>query len=209
MIGVDGSFGGEQQYYSLPNYQNPISSPTYIPLVQPDNFHHSSVDSLYDNSASVNRLDGRGSKHKFNSASAAFTKNSSKPSSNQTSSFLRVPEGPRANALAKKDSTNGSVPNSGFLNFASSPSHQVISLPFELYWNLNLSMSSQCWLADVLPSAKGSLSKEVCHGSAIAIGWNSVFIWKDFGLLPLITLCQATLLLLICLGNNYCTLTIF
>lgn len=127
MIGVDGSFGGEQQYYSLPNYQNPISSPTSIPFVQPDNFHHSSVDSLYDNSASVDRLDGRGSKHKFNSASAAFTRSSSKPSSNQTSSFLRVPEGPRANALAKKDSTNGSVPNSGFLNFASSPSHQARS----------------------------------------------------------------------------------
>ncbi|CAJ2650145.1 unnamed protein product [Trifolium pratense] len=73
------------------------------------------------------RPDGRGSKHKFNSASGAFTRNSSKPLSNQTSSLARVPEGTRANALAKNDLTNGSVPNSGFLNLASSPYYQARS----------------------------------------------------------------------------------
>ncbi|GAU50617.1 hypothetical protein TSUD_290720 [Trifolium subterraneum] len=46
-------------------------------------------------------------------ASGAFTRNSSKPLSNQTSSLVRVPEGTRANVLAKNDLTNGSVPNSG------------------------------------------------------------------------------------------------
>ncbi|XP_004508097.1 YTH domain-containing protein ECT4 [Cicer arietinum] len=127
MIGVDSSFGGAQQYYSLPNYQNPISSPAYIPLGLPENFPDSSVDSLFDNSASVSRPDGRGLKHKFNSASGAYTRNSSKPLSNQTSPFVRASEGSRANAVAKKDLTNGSVSNCGFLNLSSSPSHQARS----------------------------------------------------------------------------------
>lgn len=135
MIGVDssfdGSFGGAQPYYSLPNYQNPVSSPAYVPLVvQTDNFPDSSVDPLFDNSASVNRPDGRALKHKFNSSSGAFSRNSSKPLSNQTSSLARVSEGPRASGGAKKDFMNGSVSSSGFLNFASSPVHQVEILSF-------------------------------------------------------------------------------
>ncbi|KAK2412219.1 YTH domain-containing protein ECT4 [Trifolium repens] len=123
MIGVDGSFGGAQQYYSLPDYQTTVSSPSYVPLVQPDNF----LDSYVDSSAYGSRPDGRGSKHKFNSASGAFTRNSSKPLSNQTSSLARGPEGTGANALAKNDLTNGSVPNGGFLNLASSPYYQARS----------------------------------------------------------------------------------
>ncbi|TKY54294.1 YTH domain-containing family protein 2 [Spatholobus suberectus] len=125
MIGVDGPFGGAQQYYSLPNYQNPISSPAYIPLVQPDNFPDSSVDSLFDTSASVSRTDGRGLKHKFNSASGAVTRNSSKSLSNPTSSLARISEGPRDNAGVKKDVTSGSISGRGFLNLASSPVHQA------------------------------------------------------------------------------------
>ncbi|CAI8610833.1 unnamed protein product [Vicia faba] len=116
MMGVDGSFGGAQQYYSLPSYQNPVSAPAYVPHVQSEHFHDSSVDPLFDNSASVNRPDGRGTIHKFSSASAAFTMNSSKPLSNQTSSLVWEPERPRADALAKKDLTNGTGPNSGFPN---------------------------------------------------------------------------------------------
>ena len=121
MIGVDGSFGGAEQYYSLPNYQNTISSPAYIPVVQPDNFPNSSVDSSFDTSASVSRPDGKGLKHKFNSASGSFTRNSSKSLSNPTSSLARISEGPRDNTGVKKDLTSGR----GFLNMASSPVHQV------------------------------------------------------------------------------------
>ncbi|XP_014509634.1 YTH domain-containing family protein 2 isoform X1 [Vigna radiata var. radiata] len=117
MIGVDGSLGGANQYYSLPNYQNPISSPAYIPfVVQPDNFPNSSVDSLFDTSASVGRPDGKGLKHKFSLASGAFNKNSSKSLSNPTSSLARIPEGPRDNAGIKKDVTSGSGSGRGFLN---------------------------------------------------------------------------------------------
>ncbi|XP_027369139.1 YTH domain-containing protein ECT4-like isoform X2 [Abrus precatorius] len=126
MVGVDGPFGGAQQYYSLPNYQNPVSSPAYIPLVvQPNNIPDSSVDSLFDTSASVSRPDGRGLKHKFNSTSGAFTRNSSKPLSNPTSSLGRVAEVPKDNTGGKKDLMNGDVSGCGFLSLASSPIHQA------------------------------------------------------------------------------------
>ncbi|XP_022632434.1 lysine--tRNA ligase-like isoform X2 [Vigna radiata var. radiata] len=36
MIGIDGSFGGGQHYYTLPNYQNPVSASGYIPIIPPD-----------------------------------------------------------------------------------------------------------------------------------------------------------------------------
>ncbi|MED6168025.1 YT521-B-like domain containing protein [Stylosanthes scabra] len=125
MMGVDGSFGGAQHYYSIPNYQNPVSSAGYIPfVVPPDNFPDSFVDSLIDTSASVSKPDGRGFKHKFNSVSGAFSKNSSKQLSNQASSLARVLEGPRANAGVKKDLNIGSVSGSGFLNMTPSPVHE-------------------------------------------------------------------------------------
>ncbi|KAI4344730.1 hypothetical protein L6164_011922 [Bauhinia variegata] len=128
MIGGDGPFGGAQQYYSLPNYQNPVSSPAYIPLVvQPDNFPDNSVDSFFDSGASVSRPDGRGMKHKYTTPSGAFTRSSSKPLSNQTSSLARVSEGPRANAGGKQALTRGSVSGGGFLNLVSPPVHQIRS----------------------------------------------------------------------------------
>ncbi|KAI9123001.1 hypothetical protein K1719_005890 [Acacia pycnantha] len=125
MIGVDGPFGGAHQYYTLPNYQNSVSSPAYIPLVvQPDVFSDSSVDSLFDIGASGGRSDGRGLKHRLNSASGAVNRNSSKYLSNQTSSLTRISEGPRANASGKQAMTHGSVSGGGFLNLAS-PFHQA------------------------------------------------------------------------------------
>ncbi|KAJ1418690.1 YTH domain [Sesbania bispinosa] len=162
MIGVDGPFGGAQQYYSIPNYQNPVSSPAYIPLVvQPDNFPDSSIDSLFDNSASVSRPDGRGSKHKFNSASGAFTRNSSKPLSNQTSSLARVSEGRRANAGGKKDLTNGSVSGSGFLNLASSPVQLARSADASIQpvdTNFNGNVLSHCNQLKVAPQLSNGFS---------------------------------------------------
>ncbi|MED6211677.1 YT521-B-like domain containing protein [Stylosanthes scabra] len=131
MMGVDGSFGGAQHYYSLPNYQNAVSSAGYIPfVVPPDNFPDSFVDSLIDTSASVSKPDGRGFKHKYNSVSGAFTKNSSKQLSNQASSLARVLEGPRANAGVKKDLNIGSVSGSGFLNMTPSTVHESAAAKF-------------------------------------------------------------------------------
>lgn len=130
MIGADGSFGGGQHYYTLPNYQNPVSAPGYIPLVQPDNFSDSSADPFYGAGASVSKTDGRGLKHKFNSSSGNFSRNNSKFLSNQTSSLARVSEGPRANDGRKQDLTNASASGSSFLNLASPVVQQVVVLPF-------------------------------------------------------------------------------
>ncbi|KAK7303636.1 hypothetical protein RJT34_14547 [Clitoria ternatea] len=117
MIGVDGSFGGAH-YYTLPNYQNPVSAPGYIPFVQPDNFSDSSVDSFFGAGASASKPGGRGLKHKFNSAPGNFYRNSPKVLSNQTSSLARVSEGPRANDGRKQ------VSGSSFLNLPFSAGHQ-------------------------------------------------------------------------------------
>lgn len=124
MVGVDGSFGGGQQYYTLPNYQNQVSSPAYIPFVQPDHIPDTSTDSFFGGSASVSRPDGRGLKPKSNSASGNFSRNSSKLLSNQTSSLARVSEGPRANDGRKQDLTYASTSGSSFLNLASSAVNQ-------------------------------------------------------------------------------------
>ena len=125
LIGVDNSFGGGQHYYTVPSYQDPVSSPAYIPLVfQPDTFSDGSVDS-FGTGASVSKPDGRGLKHKFNSASGNFYRNSSKLLSSQSSSLARVSEGSRANDGRKKDLRHTNVSGSNFLNVASSAVHQV------------------------------------------------------------------------------------
>ena len=129
MIGADGSLGGGQHYYTLPNYQSPVSAPGYIPSVQPDNFSDSSADSFFGASASVSKPDGRGLKPKFNSASGNFSRNSSIFLSNQTSSLARASERPRANDGRKQGLTHASVSGSSFLNLASPAVHQVLVLP--------------------------------------------------------------------------------
>ncbi|KAI4335047.1 hypothetical protein L6164_013730 [Bauhinia variegata] len=165
MIGGDGPFGGAQQYYTLPNYQNPVSSPAYIPLVvQPDTIPDSSVDSLFNNSASVSRPDGRGLKHKQTTASGAFTRNSSKPLSNQTSSLARVSEGPRANAGGKQAVKHGSVSGGGFLNFFSSPVHQGGSAG-----------------ASIQPVDNNSSGNVVSHHNQLKVGPPSNSGFSDFG----------------------------
>jgi len=126
MIGADGSLGGGQHYYTLPNYQSPVSAPGYIPSVQPDNFSDSSADSFFGASASVSKPDGRGLRHKFNSASGNFPRNSSNFLSNQTSSLARVSERPRA------------YDGSRFLNLALPAVHRVVVL---LLFRLHFSCS--------------------------------------------------------------------
>ncbi|KAM5568604.1 hypothetical protein ABKV19_016250 [Rosa sericea] len=116
MIGVDG-----QQYYTVPPYQNSVSSPAYVPFVaQPDVIPNSSPDSLYDTGTSINRPGGRGLKYNLNSAAGAFP-NTPKPSSNQMSPLTRLLERPRGNVGPSKPAvTHGSVSSGRFPN----PAHQ-------------------------------------------------------------------------------------
>lgn len=105
MIGVESPFVGAQQYYTVPPYQNPVSSPAYVPFVfQPDIIPSTSADSLYDTGISMNRPEGRGLKHNFSSATGAFPRNSLKSVSNQTNSLTRVSESSRTNGGPSKQS---------------------------------------------------------------------------------------------------------
>ncbi|KAM7280303.1 hypothetical protein ACFE04_007437 [Oxalis oulophora] len=97
MIGVDGQFVGAQQYYSLDPYQNLVTSPGYMPFVQPD---------LSPDGSFIHNRVGEGVKQNHSSASAAFQRNLPKPTSNQTNS-LRLSDEPR-----QQVAINGSVSSS-------------------------------------------------------------------------------------------------
>ncbi|XP_012084160.1 YTH domain-containing protein ECT4 isoform X2 [Jatropha curcas] len=123
MIGVDGSYVGAQQYYAIPPYQDPLSSPGYVPvIVQSDSIPNNLTDLLLDTGVTfVNRPDGRSSKHGLASSSAVFPKNHAKPTSNQTNSVSKISEAPRANVgPSKQASTLGTVSSGGFPTPASS-----------------------------------------------------------------------------------------
>ncbi|KAG8636504.1 YTH domain-containing protein ECT3 isoform X2 [Manihot esculenta] len=124
MIGVDGPYVGAQQYYAMPPYQDPVSSPGYVPVVvQPDFIPNNSTDPLLDAAgvAFTNRPDGRSSKHGLASSSAAFPKYQSKPTSNQTNTLSKISEGSRANVGSSKMSlTHGSISAGSFPTPASS-----------------------------------------------------------------------------------------
>ncbi|KAM7484926.1 hypothetical protein LguiA_000935 [Lonicera macranthoides] len=102
IIGVDGPFVGTQQYYTIPSYENPASSPSYVPMVvqsRPDITSNSTTDLFVDKAATTaSRVDGRGLKHNLSPSSATFTRGAS----NQTSSFNRVSDGSKANAGPSK-----------------------------------------------------------------------------------------------------------
>ncbi|KAB5544609.1 hypothetical protein DKX38_012721 [Salix brachista] len=123
MIGVDGPYAGEQQYYTVPPYQDPVSSSGYIPVaVQPEAFQNGSADPLLDTSIGHNsRPDWKSLKHDISSSSATFARNPPRPSSNHTNSLNRISEGPKANVGPVKQSiTHGGISSGSILTEASS-----------------------------------------------------------------------------------------
>ncbi|KAH7513577.1 hypothetical protein FEM48_Zijuj12G0215000 [Ziziphus jujuba var. spinosa] len=111
---------GAQQHYSVPPYQNAVSSPAYIPVfVQPDNVPNSSPDLLFDTGTSFSRSDARGLKYNFNSASGAFP-NSTKTASTQKNPLTTMTEWPRPTiGPSKQAATYGSLPSASFSSPAS------------------------------------------------------------------------------------------
>ncbi|CAK9163238.1 unnamed protein product [Ilex paraguariensis] len=119
MIGVDGPFVGTQQYYNIPSYENPVSSPAYFPMVVqsgPDIIGNGATDPFLNTAASIsNRADGPGLKPNLSSAAATFGLTPSKPLSNQNISFTGVSEGPKVNVgSSKHTATHGSVTSGSF-----------------------------------------------------------------------------------------------
>lgn len=124
MIGMDGSYIGSQQYYTVPSYENTGSTPGYYPMVVqsgPDVFANSTHEAFVDAAAYIaNRTDVPGFKHSLSSASASFKMNPSKITSDLTNSFTRTSNGSRISVgPSKQPFTHGSVPSIGYPNAAS------------------------------------------------------------------------------------------
>ncbi|KAL6970191.1 YT521-B-like domain [Sarracenia purpurea var. burkii] len=122
VIGVDSPFVGTQQYYAVPSYENPAA--TYFPMVfqpGPEIISNNTTEPFLDMSGfTANRADHPGLKNNPSSASATLTLTPSKPASNQTRSFARVSEGPKANAgPSKLPTAHGNVPSNSFPSLAS------------------------------------------------------------------------------------------
>ncbi|ESQ30764.1 hypothetical protein EUTSA_v10011308mg [Eutrema salsugineum] len=79
-MGVDSTFAGSQQFYSIPPYQNVASSPAFVPYaIHPDVVSNSSTNSLVETgSANRGRSDGRGSGHRNASANGGLQRNAPK-----------------------------------------------------------------------------------------------------------------------------------
>ncbi|CAL1397522.1 unnamed protein product [Linum trigynum] len=98
MMGVDGSYVG----YTMPPYQDSLSSAGYVPvLVQGDVSSSNLVDPLPD-AGVVYANSGQGGR-RHGSSSASFSRNPSKSFGNQTNSLARpASEGPRSNNGSSK-----------------------------------------------------------------------------------------------------------
>ncbi|WCJ23228.1 evolutionarily conserved C-terminal region 7 [Euphorbia peplus] len=123
LVGVDAPYVGAQQYYTIPPYQDPMSSPAYVPVVvQPDYVSNNTTDPLLDTGVGfTHRSDGRNVKHGLPSSSVAFARNQTKTNSGQTNSYSKIPDGSRTNMGSNTQSFNhGSVSSGGFLSQASS-----------------------------------------------------------------------------------------
>ncbi|KAF4364863.1 hypothetical protein G4B88_025582 [Cannabis sativa] len=119
VMGVDGSFAGAQQYYSVsPYHQNPTSTAYFPVVLQSDMIPSNTPESTVDTGAS-NRSDVRGSKHNFNSTSGAFS-NSTKSTSNMKNSLTIISEGQKSSVGPSKHATSKGVSNSNYPSPASS-----------------------------------------------------------------------------------------
>ncbi|EYU26196.1 hypothetical protein ABFS82_07G001400 [Erythranthe guttata] len=124
MIGLDGSIVAPQQYYAIPSYENPISSPSYVPVVlqsRPESRANGIGDSFVDNAVSVSKVDGLVSRYNLppntpNSSLARLGDNSSRRNSS-----ARMSEGGGANTGSVKQHW----PNVTSVNFTNRASSQI------------------------------------------------------------------------------------
>ncbi|KAD4385116.1 hypothetical protein E3N88_25284 [Mikania micrantha] len=105
MIGADGSFVAAQQYY-VPSYDNTSTSPTYFPMVvQPatDTYVNGTTDQFMDMVASTaNRIDPSGVNSGSLSATATFTMNPGRGSTNHTNAPGKASESLKSKGAPSK-----------------------------------------------------------------------------------------------------------
>ncbi|KAK4380157.1 hypothetical protein RND71_002019 [Anisodus tanguticus] len=100
VAGVDGSYLGAQQYYTIPSYENNVSLPSYFPVVLPnasDVMVNRADMVIESNISTANRADGSRLKHNLSSASPTFTSAPLWPVSGHNN-FNRGSESAKSNA---------------------------------------------------------------------------------------------------------------
>ncbi|XP_076910652.1 uncharacterized protein LOC143568364 [Bidens hawaiensis] len=114
MIGADGSYVAAQQYY-VPSYENSSTPTAYYPMVvQPgmDTYTTATADQFMDTAASTaTRIDSSGANSNSLSASATYTMNPGRGSSNHTNAIGKVSEGLKSSNGPNK--ITSSIPVSG------------------------------------------------------------------------------------------------
>ncbi|XP_059280852.1 YTH domain-containing protein ECT3 isoform X2 [Lycium ferocissimum] len=104
VVGVDGSYLGAQQYYTISAYENNVSSPSYFPVVLPntsDVMVNRADTVIESNISAANRADGSRLKHNLSSASPIFTPSLLRPASGHNN-FNRGSESAKYNARSGK-----------------------------------------------------------------------------------------------------------
>ncbi|CAH9129572.1 unnamed protein product [Cuscuta epithymum] len=124
VVGVDSSYMGTQQYYTLPSYENPEFTQSYFPMIMQNesDIVASSKTPFLDNTFSSANIvqQSRGLNHKFSSASPIFIPASLGSSSSQTNSFLRGADGNKSlPGSSKQPVSHGCVPSESFSNQSS------------------------------------------------------------------------------------------
>ncbi|CAA2988862.1 YTH domain-containing family 3-like isoform X1 [Olea europaea subsp. europaea] len=151
MMGVDGSFVGAQQYYSLPSYENPVPSPVYIPMIA-----NSTTDPFVHNDSSANRTDAPALKHNLFSKSPQFSPTPLGTASSPINSIIQLSEEPKANpGSSKQPMTQGSVTSRSYPSSASSKIPQGKKAVVMENISNGKALSSQSHLKNTLPSGNG------------------------------------------------------
>ena len=150
MLGADDPFIGMQQYYDVPYYEYPMSSPTGFPMVfqsGPEFITSNTTDPYLNTGFTANRTGGQ-SLNSFTANRAGGLKNNfswasttlptvPKPASNQARSFARVSEGSKANAGPSK------LPESqGNFTYGSFPSLPSSSQVFQVFFFCSIQIRS-------------------------------------------------------------------
>ena len=167
MIGVDGTYGGTQPYYTVSPYHNAISSPGYVPvLVQAgsDIVASSSTDTSSDvGSSAVNRVNASSSKRTHSSNSTIFSVNPSKAASSQGHAPTGTSQGPKINSGTTKRAISNRT--GGPVNGASSHMSQVC---FDDVFNCTFNFN---WMEFSPIQFEGKLNGLLCYPLFDYVGW--------------------------------------
>ncbi|CAI9765801.1 unnamed protein product [Fraxinus pennsylvanica] len=149
MVGVDGSFVGAQQYYTIPPYENTVSSPAYISVIA-----NNTTDPFVDNDVSANRAGGPALKNNLSSKSTKFSPTQLRTATSQTNTAIE-------NAgSSKQPMIHGNVTSRSFPSSTSLQIPQGRSDVIKENAPNGKAFSSQSPLKYALPSGNGFSSIE-------------------------------------------------